>query len=52
MARQREQKERQDVSTHSGKREGSQTQAVQTTAGQGGGQSPQTGLARREQSSP
>ena len=51
MARQKEQKEHQDVSTQSAKQEGSRSQAVQTTAGQGG-QSPQTGLARREQSSP
>ena len=50
MARQREQKERQDVSAQSRKQEGSQSQALQTTAGQGG-QSSQTGLAREQSSS-
>ena len=49
MARQ---KERQDSSTQTRKQEGSQSQAVQTSTGQGGGQSPQTGLTRREQTSP
>ena len=49
MARQKEQKDRQDISAQSGKQEGPQSQAMQTT---GGGQSPQTRLARREQSSP
>lgn len=52
MARQKEQKERQDVSTQSRRQEGSQPQAMQTTTGQGGGQQSQTGLARREQSFP
>jgi HSP20 family protein len=51
MARQKEQRERQD-NTQSRKQEGSQTEALRTSAGQGGGQSSQTGLARREPSSP
>jgi len=50
MARQKEQKERQDVSARSRAHEGAQSQAVQTTGGQAGGQSSQTGLAPREQS--
>lgn len=52
MARQKEQKERQDASTQSREQERAQSQAVQTAAGQGGGRPSQTGLARREQSVP
>jgi HSP20 family protein len=53
MARQKEQKERQDAPTQSREQQGAQSQAVQTTSGQGGNQpSQQTGLARREQTSP
>jgi len=52
MARQQEQKERQDVSTQSREQERAGSQAMQTTSGQGGNQSSQTGLARHEQSFP
>ena len=49
MARKEEQKERQEQT-----KQGTQSQAVQTTAGQSGSNqsSQQTGIARREQSSP
>ena len=50
MARPKEQKERQDVSTQARAQEGARSQAVQTTSGQGGGRPSQAGLARREQS--
>ncbi|HEV3467866.1 MAG TPA: Hsp20/alpha crystallin family protein [Pyrinomonadaceae bacterium] len=53
MARQKEQKERQDASTQSREQERTGSQAMQTAGGEGGGQpSQQTGLARREQSFP
>ncbi len=51
MARQKEQKGSQD-STQSSKHEGSQSQSLQTSAGQGGDQTSQTGLAHREQAWP
>jgi HSP20 family protein len=52
MARQQEQKERQDVSTQSREQERAGSQAMQTTSGQDGNQSSRTGLARHEQSFP
>lgn len=52
MARQKEQKERQDVPTQSREPERAGSQAMQTASGQGGNQSSQTGLARREQAFP
>ena len=52
MARQKEQKGRQEVSTQGGRQEGPQSQAMQTTRGHGGRQSQQTGLAGREQGWP
>jgi len=52
MARQKEQKERQDAPAQASEQGRGQTQTMQTTSGQGGRQASQTGLARREQSFP
>jgi HSP20 family protein len=52
MARQKEQRERQDAPARAGRQEGAQSQALQETAGRSGGQAAQTGLARRGQSFP
>src|SRR5919199_5291233 len=52
MARQKEQKEQQGA-TQTNRQQNTGSQAIQTQSGQGGNQpSQQTGLARREQSSP
>ena len=52
MARQKEQKEQQGT-TQTNRQQNTGSQAIQTQSGQGGNQpSQQTGLARREQSSP